>query len=58
MLTMKGSFGRKKRHFFEVFYKALTDKRLYGFSTVNGLFTKSEFARGKVLVRESLPFVV
>ena len=48
----------KKRHFFEVLHKALTYKQLHGFLNVNGLFTKSEFARGKVLVRESLPFVV
>ena len=43
---------REKTPFFEVFRKVLIDKWLHGYLSVNGRFTKSEIARGKVLVRE------
>ena len=42
----------EKTPFFEVFRKVLIDKWLHGYLSVNGRFTKSEFAKGKVLVRE------
>ena len=42
----------EKTPFFEVFRKVLIDKWLHGYLSVNGRFTKDEFARGKVLVRE------
>ena len=43
---------------FEVFCKALNDKWLHGYSSVNGQFTKYEFAKGKVSLRERPCFVV
>ena len=54
---MGGGRSRKgtsveKTPFFEVFRKVLADKWLHGYLSVNGRFTKSEIARGKVLVRE------
>jgi hypothetical protein len=48
----------KKCRFFDVFRKALKDKWLHGFKTVNGRFTKSKFAKGKVSVRKRPCFVV
>ena len=53
----RGCWSRKghsveKTAFFEVFRKVLNDRRLHGFLSVNKRFTKSGFARGKVLVRE------
>ena len=48
----------KKTAIFEVFRKALINKWLHGFKTVNGRFAKYEFAKGKVLVRERLCFAV
>ena len=36
----------EKTPFFEVFRKVLIDKWLHGYLSVNGRFTKSEFARG------------
>ena len=48
----------EKTPFFEVFRKALNDKWLHGYSSVNGRFTKYEFAKGKVSPHERLCFVV
>ena len=48
----------KKTPVFEVFGNALTDRRLRDCLSVNGQFTKSEFARGKVSLRERPCFVV
>ena len=48
----------EKTSIFDVFGKSLIDKWLHGFQSVNGRFTKSEFAKGKVLVRERLCFAV
>ena len=42
----------EKTPIFDVFRKALIDRWLHGFKTVNGRFTKNEFAKGEVLVRE------
>ena len=42
----------EKTPFFKVFRKVLIDKWLHGYLSVNERFTKSEFAKGKVLVRE------
>ena len=43
---------------FTVFGNSLTDRRLQGYWFVTGRFTKYEFARGKVSLRERLCFVV
>ena len=52
-----GCWSRKgtsveKTAIFVVFRKVLIDKWLRGYLSVNGRFTKSKIARGKVLVRE------
>jgi len=47
----KGALWSRKSHsvektaFFEVFRKALADRWLHGLLSVNGRFTKSEFAK-------------
>jgi hypothetical protein len=51
VLTTKES-SVEKTPFFDVFRKPLSYKQLHGFTTVNGRFTKNEFAKGIVLVRE------
>ena len=53
----RGSWSRKshsveKTAIFEIFGNLLSDRWLHGFLSVNKRFTKSEFARGKVLVHE------
>ena len=48
----------KKRRFFDVFGKSLIDKWLHGYLSVNGRFTKDEFAKGKVSLHERPCFVV
>ena len=65
ILTPKnGGYWSRKGHsvekmpFFEVFRNMLSDRWLHGFKTVNGRFTKSEFAKGKVSLRQRLCFVV
>ncbi len=46
------SHSVEKTAIFEVFGNLLVDRWLHGFLSVNKRFTKSEFARGKVLVHE------
>ena len=52
------SFPVENNAFFEVFRKLLSDKWLHDYLSVNGRFTKSEFAKGKVSLRERPCFVV
>ena len=59
----RGYWSRKcrsveKTPFFEVFRKALSDRWLHDYLSVIGRFTKYEFARGKVSLRERPCFVV
>ena len=59
----RGYWSRKghsveKTPFFAVFGKALTDRWLRDYLSVNGQFTKYEFARGKVSLHERPCFVV
>jgi len=60
----KGHLRERKGHsvektpFFEVFRKVLNDKWLHKLLYVNGQFTKSEFAKGKVSLRERPRFAV
>jgi len=60
----KGHQNERKGHsvektpFFEVFRKVLSDKWLRDYLSVNGQFTKSEFAKGKVSLRERPRFAV
>jgi hypothetical protein len=48
----------EKTPIFEVFGKALIDKWLRGYLSVNGRFTKDKFAKGKVSLRQRPCFVV
>ena len=48
----------KKTPIFDVFRKVLIDKLLHDCLSVNVRFTKSKFARGKVLLGERYRFVV
>ena len=57
-LYSRKSPSAEKTPFFEVFGKALNDKWLHEFKTVNGRFTKSKFAKGMLSVCERCPFVV
>ena len=59
----RGCWSRKSHSvkitaIFAIFGNSLTDRRLRDCLSVNGQFTKSEFARGKVSLRERLCFVV
>ena len=59
----RGSWSRKstsveKTAIFDVFRKVLIDKWLRRYLSVNGRFTKSEFAKGKVSLRERPCFAV
>ena len=65
VLTSKnrGCWSRKglsveKTPIFDVFRNALNDRWLHRFLSVNGRFTKSEFAKGKVSLHERPCFVV
>ena len=65
ILTPKngGCWSRKghsveKTAIFDVFRNVLTDRWLHGFKTVNGRFTKYEFAKGKVSLRQRPCFAV
>ena len=59
----RGCWSRKghsveKTAIFVVFHKVLIDRWLHGYLSVNGRFTKYEFAKGKVSLRQRLCFVV
>ena len=48
----------EKTPIFDVFRKSLSDRWLHGFKTVISRFTKDEFAKGKVSLRQRPCFVV
>ena len=65
ILTPKNGGSRSRRGhsvektaIFDVFRKVLIDKWLHGRLSVNGRFTKYEFAKGKVSLHERPCFVV